>query len=130
MAGRLSVSYFRPTVSVPCVPPSFTFTPRMNPSSPSTSHPRTLTFGAIASHASPALSWRAWRCPCRPEWHAPVPPRRAALFFGPCGGHDGDFHPFYLLDLVGGDLRKDDLPLDAERVVALPVERLARHALE
>src|SRR5713226_7642970 len=60
MAGRLSVSYFRPTVSVPCVPPSFTATSRMKPSSRSTSHTRSFSLEAGRSSSS-----RPARCALR-----------------------------------------------------------------
>src|SRR3954466_14208756 len=67
---------------------------------------------------------------CRPEGHAHVAEQSATLFVAPRRGHDGDVHALDLLDPVVVDLGEDDLLLDAERVVALPVERLARHALE
>src|SRR3954471_4524018 len=66
----------------------------------------------------------------RPEGHAHVAQERAAFLVVLGGGDDGDVHPFDLLDLVVVDLREDDLLADAKRVVAFPVERLGRNALE
>src|SRR5512141_194440 len=64
------------------------------------------------------------------ERHAEVAQQRSALFVVPRGGDHRDVQPLDLLDLVVVDLREDDLLADAEGVVALPVERLRRHALE
>src|SRR5438105_9142997 len=65
-----------------------------------------------------------------PEGHAHVAQERAAFLVVLGGGDEGDVHPFDLLDLVVVDLGEDDLLADPERVVALPVERLGRDALE
>ena len=51
--------------------------------------------------------------------------QRAALVVGLGGGHDRDVHALDLVDLVEVDLGEDDLLLEAERVVAAAVERLA-----
>src|SRR5262245_4572366 len=64
------------------------------------------------------------------EGHAHVAQERPTFLVVVGSGHDGDVHAFDLLDLVVVDLGKDDLLLDAERVIALPVERLRRYALE
>src|SRR5205085_7527009 len=79
---------------------------------------------------SPGPSWRASPCLRGPEGHAEIPEQSAALFVALRRGHDGDVHALDLLDPVVVDLREDDLLLDAERVVAPPVEALHGDALE
>src|SRR3954463_1783105 len=54
----------------------------------------------------------------------------ARLVVGLRGGVDGDVHATERVDLVVIDLRENDLLLDAERVVAAPVEGAIRHAAE
>src|SRR4051812_3293887 len=66
----------------------------------------------------------------RPEGHPEIAQQSAALFVALRRGHDGDVHALDLLDPVVVDLGKDDLLLDAERVVPAAVEALHRDPLE
>src|SRR5207302_11484052 len=49
---------------------------------------------------------------------------------GAGGGADGDVHPPHGVDVVVVDLGEDELLGDAERVVAVPVERIGRQPPE
>src|SRR5262249_14665074 len=65
-----------------------------------------------------------------PEGHSEMFQERAPLLIIGSGCVEGDVHPLRLIELLEVDLREDDLFADAEGVVAAPVERLGRHALE
>src|SRR5438094_6623133 len=64
------------------------------------------------------------------EWKVKGGEQRARLVVGFRGGGDADVEPPQNVDLVVFDLRKDDLFLDAEAVVAAAVECAARDAAE
>src|SRR5258708_35564378 len=66
----------------------------------------------------------------RTEGHPEVLEERTALLVGLCGGDEADVHSLDHVDAVVVDLGEDDLLLEAERVVALAVEGLARNTLE
>src|SRR3979411_3352776 len=57
-----------------------------------------------------------------PEWQTEPRQQAARLVVGAGCGHDGDFQPAELVDLVVVDLREDDLLAQAERVIAAAVE--------
>src|ERR1700723_3475216 len=65
-----------------------------------------------------------------PERHAELLQEGASLFVRLRSRHEADVEPLDRVDLVVVDLGEDDLLLEAERVVALAVEGLARDALE
>src|SRR5690349_3632583 len=72
----------------------------------------------------------AMRFPSVLEREAERGKQRARFVVGLGSGVDGDVHPADGIDLVVLDLRKDDLFLHAERVVAAAVEGAVRHAAE
>src|ERR1700733_11030289 len=65
-----------------------------------------------------------------PEGHSEVLEQSSPLFVGGPRRHEADVEPLDDVDAVVVDLREDDLLAQTERVVALPVEGLARHAAE
>src|SRR6185437_13131723 len=69
-------------------------------------------------------------CLGRPERHPEMLQEGAPLLVGLGRGHEADVQTLDRVDLVVVDLGEDDLLLEAERVVPLAVERLARDALE
>src|SRR5215212_817140 len=64
------------------------------------------------------------------ERHAELAQQRERLVVARRRGDEGDVHPVDLIDHVVVDLREDHLLLDAERVVAAPVERAGVEAAE
>src|SRR5918911_4309135 len=72
----------------------------------------------------------SWERRLLAERHPERPQQRAALLVVAGRRDHRDVHSLDLLDLVVVDLGEDDLLADAERVVALAVEGLRRHALE
>src|SRR5262245_19808101 len=66
--------------------------------------------------------------PSLPEREVECGQQRARLFVGLRAGADGDVQASDIGGLVVVDLREDDVLLDADRIVAAPVEALRRQA--
>src|SRR5262249_39086119 len=67
-------------------------------------------------------------CKLLPEREVECLEQCSALTVVPSGRRDRDVHASQLIDLVVLDLGKNDLLLDPQTVVALPVERTRRNA--
>src|SRR5581483_11202699 len=65
-----------------------------------------------------------------PEGHAHAAQQGPCLVVGFRRGHDGDVHSLQLLDLGIVNLRKDELVLEAERVITAPIKRFGGDAAE
>src|SRR5204863_9650367 len=89
----------------------------------------------------PRRTWEsaaAWQCETSwplstllmPERHAEVLEEQLAFLVRTGRGHEGDVHAAHLVDLRVVDLLEDELVLEAERVVAAPVEGVGGHAPE
>src|SRR5580692_8033303 len=77
------------------------------------------------SHAFLKMNWRCKlksEALLRPERHAQMLQQRACLVVICRRGHDGDVHALHLIDLLVGNLRKDQLVVQAERVIATAIE--------
>src|SRR5271156_5860775 len=66
----------------------------------------------------------------RSEGHAEQLEQLAALFVASCRGGDGYVHALDFVHPRVIDFREDQLVLDAQRVIAAPVERVRRQALK
>src|SRR6202035_422851 len=66
----------------------------------------------------------------RAERHAQMPQQRSRLIVVAGCGHDSYVHAFLLIDLGVIDLGKNQLVVQAQRVITAAIERLGRDSLE